>query len=363
MLFLYSFFPDLFFRSPDPQSLHRRSTGSLCRQASAFFACCLVCALTLLLSGCGASLTVAPGRDALTVTPGTIAFGSVPIGSSAQANVTLVNQTFSPVDIDSITTSGKYFSLLNNVNVPVRVPVGGSYHLTVTFTPTQAGAASGDLIVSTNLTSSARSIVPLSGQATKSTIAAPSTAQLTVNATSASFGDVAINTTATQSLTLTSTGSTAVSIASTTVNGAAFTSSGFIAPATLPPGQSVTINVQFRPTVPGADAGALVINSNSSAGNTLSLPLSGSGVTQLVQLTWDAPADPGSAGIAGYRIYRAVNGTTQYQLLNASLTAATAFADSSVITGQTYDYYVTTVDNTGAESTPSNTATVAIPGT
>ncbi|MGB6193385.1 MAG: choice-of-anchor D domain-containing protein [Terracidiphilus sp.] len=361
-MFLHSFFPDLFFRSHDPQSLRRRNTCSLWRQTGAFFAFGLACALALLLFGCGASLTIAPGHDALTVTPGTIAFGSLPVGSSAKADVTLVNQTFSAVEINSVTTSGKYFSLLNNVNVPVRVPAGGSYHLTVAFTPTQAGAASGDLIVSTNLTSSARSTVPLSGQATKSTTVTPSSAQLTINATSASFGDVAVNTTATQSLTLTSTGSTAVSITSTTVNGAAFTSSGFIAPATLPPGQSVTINVQFHPTTPGAATGALVINSNSSANNTLSLPLNGSGVAQLVQLIWNAPANSGSSGIAGYRIYRAVNGTAQFQLLNASLTASTVFADASVTTGQSYDYYVTAVDNTGAESTPSNTATVAIPG-
>ncbi len=267
-----------------------------------------------------------------------------------------------PIEINSVTTSGKYFSLLNNVNVPVRVPVGGSYHLTVTFTPTQAGAATGDLIVSTNLTSSARAVVPLSGQATKSTTVTPSSAQLTINATSASFGDVALNTTATQSLTLTSTGSTAVSIASTTISGTAFTSSGFITPATLPPGQSVIINVQFRPTVTGAATGALVINSDSSGGNTLSLPLNGNGVAQLVQLNWNAPTNTGG-GIAGYRIYRSLNGVAQFQLLNASLTASTAFADSSVTTGQSYDYYVTAVDNTGAESTPSNTATVAIPGT
>jgi fibronectin type 3 domain-containing protein len=35
--------------------------------------------------------------------------------------------------------------------------------------------------------------------------------------------------------------------------------------------------------------------------------------------------------------------------------------DATVTAGTTYEYYVTTVDTSGTESTPSNTATVAVP--
>ncbi len=375
MLSLYRLF--LFQKSPSPHSLDMQSLDlrSIRLQVSRAItrhrlvwlrsgAFVFISALALFLSGCGASIS-AKGADALVINPGSISFGSLPVGSSAQATVTLTNETLKAVDVSSITISGKSFALPSGVSLPLHILAGASYTLTITFTPTQAGSASGDLVVSSiaaGATTSSSAMIPLSGQATKSTGAAPASAVLTINATAASFGDVALNTTATQSLTLTSTGSTSVDISSTTITGAAFASSGFITPATLPPGQSVTINVQFTPTSLGTATGALVINSNSTGNSTLSLPLNGNGVSEVVQLSWDAPANSGGT-IAGYRIYRSVNGAAQYQLLNSSLTAYTEFADSAIQTGQTYDYYVTAVDNSGVESTPSNTATIAVPGT
>jgi Abnormal spindle-like microcephaly-assoc'd, ASPM-SPD-2-Hydin len=354
-------------KSPDDQPFIRKSEHQdsshrphrLPRRRTILVPFVFACPVVALLSGCGASLSVGKGPDALVAKPGSIAFGSLPVGTSAKADVTLVNETLKPIEIRGVTTSGRFFSLLNNVSVPVRVPVGGSYHLTVTFTPMQPGAASGDLIISTLANATARPVVHLSGQATKNSSITPSSATLTINATSASFGDVAVNTTATQSLTLTSTGATAVNISDASITGAGFTSTGLITPATLPPGQSVILNVQFHPTAQGASSGALVISSNSASNGTMSLPLAGNGVPQLVQLSWEAPGS--SSPVAGYRIYRSIDGVSQFHLLNTSLSAYTEFTDSSIQTGQTYDYYVTTVDTSGAESAPSNTATVAVP--
>ncbi len=356
--FASRFVVNRFFANSPAASFRVRASASLT----------LICAPLLLLSGCGASLTVAKDSGALVADPGSITFGSLPVGSSAKANVTLVNESFNAVEIEGVSFSNKSFSLLNSVNAPMRIAAGGSLHLAVTFTPTQAGTATGDLTVSTTAAPSGSAVVHLSGLATKTTTVAPSSATLTVNATSASFGDVELNTIATQSLTLTSTGGASVNISSSSVTGAAFSSSGFIAPATLPPGQSVTIHVQFNPTAPGSATGALVIKSNSSTNSTLSLPLSGNGVAQIVQLaqvvqlSWQPPATSDTT-IAGYRIYRAIDGVAQFQLLNTSLTGNTDFADGTVQTGQTYNYYVTSVDTAGEESTPSNTATVVIPRT
>jgi fibronectin type 3 domain-containing protein len=39
----------------------------------------------------------------------------------------------------------------------------------------------------------------------------------------------------------------------------------------------------------------------------------------------------------------------------------TTFTDANVQSGQTYLYYVTSVDSSGAESSPSNSTTVTIP--
>jgi cellulose 1,4-beta-cellobiosidase len=79
-----------------------------------------------------------------------------------------------------------------------------------------------------------------------------------------------------------------------------------------------------------------------------------------VNLTWQAPSSS-STVIAGYNVYRMVNGGTSYVLLNSSSIAGTAFSDSGVSSGTTYLYYVTSVDQNKTESTPSATTTVSIP--
>jgi len=64
--------------------------------------------------------------------------------------------------------------------------------------------------------------------------------------------------------------------------------------------------------------------------------------------------------ISGYNVYRAVGGTTSFAVVN-SMDTQTAYTDSSVQAGQSYNYYVTTVDSSGAESAPSNTTSVTVP--
>lgn len=313
----------------------------------------------LFLSGCSASVSLGSGPNSLVARPGSITFASLPVGTTATANITLVNETLNTVNVQKITTSNTHFSLLNTVNVPMQIPMGGSIDLAVTFTPTQAGHVTGDLIVSTVAGSSSRSVVHLSGQGSASTL--EPLASLAVNATGASFGSVIVGSTATQSLVLTSTGSKPIEIRNVSMKGRSFKSSGLSTPTTLGPGQSATINLQFRPTHKGTAKGSLDISSNSASGSSVSVPVSGSGVDQAVQLSWDSPSS--SDPVAGYRIYRSLDGSAQYQLLSSSLTAQTAFTDSSVQSGQTYEYYVTAVDTSGAESAPSNTATVAVPTT
>jgi hypothetical protein len=183
---------------------------------------------------------------------------------------------------------------------------------------------------------------------------------LGINATSVSFGDVVVNTASTQSITLTATGSAPVTITAATLAGTGFALPGATFPMTLNPGQPVSLSVQFDPTATGAVTGQLTISSNASTGSTSVIALSGTGSSYKVALSWDAPASSPVA-IVGYNIYRSPSGSSTYELVNSSLQTDTAYSDSTVQSGQAYDYIIESVDSAGVESAPSNMASVIIP--
>jgi hypothetical protein len=102
---------------------------------------------------------------------------------------------------------------------------------------------------------------------------------LSINPVSLGFGNVVVNTPTSQSITLTSTDTAPVTISSANLTGAGFTISGASFPATLNPGQAVSLSVQFDPTAAGAATGQLTITSNSSTNGTPVISLSGTGTT------------------------------------------------------------------------------------
>ena len=189
----------------------------------------------------------------------------------------------------------------------------------------------------------------------------PSTATeaLSVSGTSLGFGSVLVNTAVTQPVVLTSTGTAPVTVNSASVSGNGFSVSGATLPATLNQGQSLTLNVQFDPGATGSYTGQLTVNSNSPTDPILTVSLSGTGGPHEVDLTWNAPSGS-SDPITGYKVYRAPGGTSSFAVVD-SMDTQTSFADSGVQGGQSYSYYVTSVDSSGVESSPSNTTTVTVP--
>jgi Abnormal spindle-like microcephaly-assoc'd, ASPM-SPD-2-Hydin len=192
---------------------------------------------------------------------------------------------------------------------------------------------------------------------------------LTVNSKSVSFGDVALNSPATQSITLKSTGLDAVTVTSAKLSGTGFSMEGASIPVTLSPNQTLTLDLEFDPAQAGAASGELIVTSNASADTTDVVTLAGTGKASSgsgsgsgsyqVNMSWDAPG--GSLTISGYRIYRAISGSSSYSLLNSSLDAETSYSDATPSAGTTYDYYVESVDSAGVSSAPSTVLSIAVP--
>jgi hypothetical protein len=188
----------------------------------------------------------------------------------------------------------------------------------------------------------------------------PAAGQLSINPTSINFGSVNVGSGASQPVSLTNSGSASVTIGNVSVSGAGFNASGGSGIA-LSPGQSTTVNVTFTPAGTGSFTGNVSIPS-SATNSSVSVGLQGTGAqppapSQSVVLTWQPSA---SSGVAGYYVYRSMNGGAYTQLTPSPITATT-YTDTSVQAGESYDYAVTSVDANGMQSAYSNVAFATIP--
>src|SRR5271169_1329940 len=102
---------------------------------------------------------------------------------------------------------------------------------------------------------------------------------LTANPTSLAFGSVQVGNSSSLPETLTNTGGSSLTISAASASGAGFSLNGLTLPLTLTAGQSTSFTVLFSPTASGAVSGSISITSTGSDSN-LSIPLSGTGVTQ-----------------------------------------------------------------------------------
>src|ERR1035437_5087257 len=78
-----------------------------------------------------------------------------------------------------------------------------------------------------------------------------------------------------------------------------------------------------------------------------------------VTLSWVASTSP----VAGYNVYRSFPPGAPFMKLTPQPVAGTQYIDTTAEAGNTYTYYVTSVDSKGVESRPSGktVATVPIP--
>lgn len=295
------------------------------------------------------------GTPQLSASAGQLNFGSVSVNTSSTLSLVLSSSGTAPVTINSASISGTGFSLMAG-SLPVTLSPGQSMTVQVSFTPPSANSFSGTVTIASNSSTNSTINVTLSGTGVSTS------PKLTLSTGSLAFGSIAVNSSATNSLTLTSSGNSALTVSSASISGAGFNLVGGSFPITLNAGQTTTLQVQFRPATSGAASGALSILSNSSTGSPSTVALSGTGTATVhsVDLSWQAPSSSPTV-IVGYNVYRMVSGGTTYVKMNSSSIAGTAYTDSAANSGTTYIYYVTSVDQDNAESTPSNSISVPIP--
>lgn len=281
-------------------------------------------------------------------TPSAVAFGNVLVGVNYTQTVLLSNVGSTDLIVTQVATTGNGYGA-TGISLPLQLAAGQSASLVVTFESTKPGGVFGTLVVASNAPASPMTI------GLSATVGA-ALAQLTVSSSSVSFGNAPVGAATTQTVTLTNTGNSAVSISSVSAGGVAFAVND-AQEVTLAPNQSVTVAVSFSPTVTGLAIGNLIVTSNAPP---VQVGLSGNGAAtaqSTVALSWN----PSVSTVVGYYVYRSAPADDQLSKLTDAIVSSTSYQDSTVASGQTYIYAVTSVGSNNIESAFSTPVSVTIP--
>ncbi len=114
--------------------------------------------VSVALSGTGTTpAPPPPTQGTLTVSPTSLAFGSVLIGSKASQTVTLSNASTAAVIVSKLAATGTGYSQSGPV-LPLTLAPGQTATVTVTFAPQTAGSATGGLQITSNATNASVSV-------------------------------------------------------------------------------------------------------------------------------------------------------------------------------------------------------------
>ncbi|MGC1835619.1 MAG: choice-of-anchor D domain-containing protein, partial [Candidatus Acidiferrales bacterium] len=225
--------------------------------------------LTIALTGSGTT-----GQAQLTMSPASVSYGNVAVGSSATQTITLTNSGNATLTVSQASASGTGFSV-SGASWPMTINAGSSGSFSAVFAPTSAAAATGSISVVSNAPGSPAAIA-LSGTGVQG--------QLGASPASVNFGSVNVGSSGSQTVTLTNSGSASLTISQATASGTGFSVSGITTPLTLGAGQSASFTAKFSPTSAGSVSGSVSIV-NNGPNSPISVALNGSGTATAPQLS------------------------------------------------------------------------------
>src|SRR5215472_11061153 len=239
----------------------------------------LVCLVAAMLVASSIFLP-AVARAGASVSPSSMNFGSVTVGSTSGAQMLVVtNNGNATVLLDQISCSSPGF-VISGPTLPLSIGARQSVSFQVVFEPAAASAFVGNITVVTGKHAGASSSIPVSGTG----VAAASTVTylVTPSAGSVSFGNLLVGSSASQSLLLTNSGTGSVTVSQVAVTGSGYSVSGFSGAVSLAAGQGLSLAVNFAPASTGSVAGSLSVV--STATNSPAISLSGTGVQPLLSV-------------------------------------------------------------------------------
>jgi hypothetical protein len=266
----------------------------------------LVCGLLSGLSACGGFRANGTNIGTLVASPGTIAFGSAPVGKTASATVLLLNEGTAPLEITQLGLTGNSFSIAGQSNLPIAISAGATYQLNMQFAPAASGTTAGQLTVTSNSSAGNTTIISLSGTGVAST---PDVATLVASPGTVTFGNVSVGQTANATVLLSNQGSAPLQITQLALNGQPFSYPGQNnLPITVAAGGSYSLNLHFNPAASGTAAGQLTVTSNSSTGTTTTINLSGTGIASTADVA-TLDVSPGAVAFGNVSVGQTASAT------------------------------------------------------
>ena len=309
--------------------------------------------LAISLSGTGT-------QPVLTISPASLNFSNVPVGTTSTQTVTLTNSGNSDLKVNLATLTGTGFGM-SSLGLPKTITAGQNLSFTVQFSPTSTTGASGSIVFTDNAPGSPQTLT-LTGSA----VATGSTLGATPG--SFNFNSVVVNASSPQSFTLTNSGNATITINQITTTGPGFSSSGLTPGQTIAAGATATFTGTFAPTTTGAVSGNIAITSTAT-NPTLNIPLSGTGTqggltatpgsipfgSVTVGASASVPVTLSNTGTAAVSI-------TAHSITGTGFTLTGWTAPASLNPGQTTSFTVTFAPTSATAASGSVSITSNAPG-
>lgn len=185
-----------------------------------------------------------------TVTPTSINFGDIPVGTSKTVTLVLTNTGTTAVKIQDI-----YSSIPEVTTNPSsgNLGVGGTMVVAVTFKPTARGNYSGELVIVSDDPTTPSITVPFTATSSYAT-------GIDVSPTSIDFGSVSVGQSKTDYVRVSNNGTSDLNVKVYVTDGTPFTVSK--SSFKIRPGEIETLTVTFAPTEKGSNSAALTIISD-----------------------------------------------------------------------------------------------------
>jgi hypothetical protein len=212
------------------------------------------------------ALTGAANSASISVSPTSLAFGTVADGTTATQSVTVTNSGDSAAPISGASISGNAAFALTNNTCGASIAANATCQYSITFSPTAESPFTGTLTITDNL---GTQVVQLTGTG------GPAKASETLTPATVAFGNVYEGQTATQTVTFTNNGSAAVTISAATINPPVYSIVTTTCTSHVAAGASCTYTLSYNPIGVGSAVGSFTVTDGSS---NPSVTLTGTGI-------------------------------------------------------------------------------------